>query len=113
MFWTVFCAPSARPAHAEPASSATAVYASPLSATVTTAPSANPRITNHWPLAAPDAMTSISAALATASWRIGRSRLATRSDQIPASTRPAAPAIWNATISRPAAAGSQCRSPTR
>ena len=65
------------------------------------------------PVHAPIASPVISSIAATASWRIGRSRLPTRSDHRPEPIRPKAPANWKAKISRPASTASQCRSATR
>ena len=61
----------------------------------------------------PSANTSSTAALATASWRIGRRREPTRSDHQPLAMRPPAPAIWATATKHPAAPGDQPCSRTR
>src|ERR1700742_4167645 len=65
------------------------------------------------PTHAVNAKNTINTATARPSWRIGRNRLRTWSDQMPAPTRPAAPASWKQKIIRPAVLGSHPRWPTR
>jgi hypothetical protein len=81
-FCAVFCTPSARPAHAPPARSATAVNASPLVLTASIVASSRARRAGCRQSARVAAASPASTApVATASSRIGRSRLPTRSDQ--------------------------------
>jgi hypothetical protein len=79
------------------------VNASPLSATVTTPPTASAAIASQGATASPSAKVSRTSAAPTASWRIGRSREPTRSDHTPDPMRPTAPAIWITATNAPAA----------
>ena len=80
-FCPVFWTPSARPAQAGPAYSATAVNASPLVLTATTAQASRTGTASDDPAAAAAASASMPTPVLTASIRIGRIRLPTRSDQ--------------------------------
>ena len=80
-FCPVFCTPSARPAQAVPAYSATAVNASPFVLTTTTAQASSSGTAAPECTAAAPASASIPAPVETASSRIGRIRLPARSDQ--------------------------------
>ena len=112
-FWPVLCTPSARPAHAPPAISATAVKASPFGLTVMTDAASSAGTAIHEPVSVPIASSAMMAALTAASSRIGHSLLCTRSDQTPASTRAAAPANCTPASTPPATPGCQWRISTR
>ena len=88
----MFCTPRARPDQNGPARSATAVNASPLSATVTTVATTmrGTASARSSPAVAPS--SSMVAAAATVTQRSGRIRLATTSESWPAPIRPSAPA---------------------
>jgi hypothetical protein len=77
----VFCTPSARPAHADPANSATAVKARPFVLTATTPQASRMGTAALDPAAAATASASMPTPVEMASSRIGRIRLPTRSDQ--------------------------------
>ena len=80
-FWPVFWMPRARPAHAEPAYSATAVNASPLVLTATRPQASSTATATGECAAAAPASASMAAPVLTARMRIGRIRLPARSDQ--------------------------------
>src|SRR5690606_34704822 len=92
----VFWIPSARPPQNGPAISATAVNANPFGAEVRIdATSRTPTAIAESVHAVTDSAT-IDTTTDIATMRIGPSRLPTRSDQAPVTTRPRAPRIWAA-----------------
>jgi len=109
----VFCTPSARPAHDMPAKSATAADESPLVLTVIAAATSSAAAATGDRHKAPNAVSPTTTAIATASWRIGRSLLFTRSDHFPAPILVSAPARFAAAIARLAASSAQPRWLTR
>ncbi len=84
----MFCTPRARPDQNGPARSATAVNASPLSATVTTVASTTSGIATGTSSPAVAPSSSIVAAAATVTQRSGRIRLDTTSESWPTAIRP-------------------------
>jgi hypothetical protein len=112
-FCPVFWMPRARPAQSGPAYSATAVKASPFVLTTSTAAASSAGTASTEAEAAAAARATRTAEMARASARTGRIRLPARSDQYPAASRDAAPAVAVTASSAPAAGAAQCRVVTR
>src|ERR1700761_4146790 len=112
-FWPVFCTPRARPAQASPASSATAVKARPLVLTDSATAASSATTASGDRPAIPRAVSPTTTVTTTASVRMGRSRLPTRSDQRPAASRLRAPARLATAMTRPASTALQPRLATR
>ena len=108
----MFCSPSARPDQNGPARSATAVKASPLSATVTVEATTSSATATPQSSRAASPSRSIDTTTATATHRSGRIRLPTLSDSCPAAMRPSAPNTWVTATRVPAAAADHPRSVT-
>jgi hypothetical protein len=112
-FWPVFCTPRARPAQARPASSATAVKASPLVLTDSATAASSAPTASGEPQVMPRAVSPTTTVTTTASVRMGRSLLPARSDQRPAASRLRAPARLASAMTRPASTALQPRLATR
>ena len=104
----MLCTPIARPDQKGPPSSATAVNARPLLATVTAV--AAIMIATARGVSSSTPRATIVTSAATATMRIGPSRLPTRSDHQPTPMRAAAPSSWVEATSAPAAVVDHCRS---
>jgi hypothetical protein len=112
-FCPVLWMPRARPAQAGPACSATAVKASPLVLTTSTAAASRIGTASTGARAAASASATRTAVVARARIRIGRIRLPSRSDQCPAPSREAAPLAAVTASSDPATGARQPRASTR